>query len=240
IERGVPRLVINYKPLNFALQWVRYPIPQKKDLLNCLSKAIAFSKFDMKSGFWQVQIKEEDRYKGLDECLESILPQNFWFMPSNIQKTREYYETILLLIGSAITSHTPEPKDKSKIMFSKISIVRVLSYEDWGQNPWEEKRLHLSKTFFTTQETFNYFDYQNTWYKVLLFRPVTHSWFIIFNQNCNPHFPSWFQTWFQFHGLEEQILPSFSLQGFEYFKNEAKPFLKFQENLLFQFAFNMK
>ncbi|CAA3022589.1 reverse transcriptase domain, Zinc finger, CCHC-type, Aspartic peptidase domain, partial [Olea europaea subsp. europaea] len=59
----VPRLVINYKPLNSALQWIRYPIPQKKDLPNRLSKAIIFSKFDMKSGFWQVQIKEEDRYK---------------------------------------------------------------------------------------------------------------------------------------------------------------------------------
>ena len=26
-ELGVPRLVINYKPLNKVLQWIRYPIP---------------------------------------------------------------------------------------------------------------------------------------------------------------------------------------------------------------------
>ena len=32
LERGVPRLVINYKPLNTALQWIRYPIPNKKRL----------------------------------------------------------------------------------------------------------------------------------------------------------------------------------------------------------------
>ena len=32
-ERGTPILVINYKPLNFALKWIRYPIPNKKDLL---------------------------------------------------------------------------------------------------------------------------------------------------------------------------------------------------------------
>ena len=32
IERGVPRLVINYKPLNEVLKWIRYPIPNKKDL----------------------------------------------------------------------------------------------------------------------------------------------------------------------------------------------------------------
>ena len=63
IERGVPRLVINYKPLNKVLEWVRYPIPNKKDLVNRLDKAVVFSKFDMKSGFWQIQIREPDRYK---------------------------------------------------------------------------------------------------------------------------------------------------------------------------------
>ena len=34
-ERGVSRLVINYKPLNKVLQWIRYPIPNKRDLF-CL------------------------------------------------------------------------------------------------------------------------------------------------------------------------------------------------------------
>ena len=63
IERGVPRLVINYKSLNEALQWIRYPIPNKANLLKRLYKANIFSKFDMKSGFWQIQIAEKDRYK---------------------------------------------------------------------------------------------------------------------------------------------------------------------------------
>jgi hypothetical protein len=51
IERGVPRLVINYKPLNDVLKWIRYPIPNRKDLVSRLSDALGFSKFDMKSGF---------------------------------------------------------------------------------------------------------------------------------------------------------------------------------------------
>ncbi|RDX71613.1 hypothetical protein CR513_49018, partial [Mucuna pruriens] len=61
--RGSPRLVINYKPLNQVLQWIRYPIPNKKDLLNRLNSAKIFLKFDMKSGYWEIQIKETDRYK---------------------------------------------------------------------------------------------------------------------------------------------------------------------------------
>ena len=63
VERSTPRLVINYKHLNKALQWIRYSIPNKKDLLNHLQFGKIFSNFDMKSGFWQIQIKLEDRYK---------------------------------------------------------------------------------------------------------------------------------------------------------------------------------
>ena len=63
IERGVPRLVINYKPLNDVLEWIRYLIPNKKDRVSHLSDALVFSKFDMKSGFWQVQIDDRGRYK---------------------------------------------------------------------------------------------------------------------------------------------------------------------------------
>ena len=51
IEKVVPRLVINYKPLNKVLEWVRYLIPNKRDLFNRLSKAVIFSKFDMKVDF---------------------------------------------------------------------------------------------------------------------------------------------------------------------------------------------
>ena len=38
-------------------------IHNKQDLLKRLHSVIIYSKFDMKSGFWQVQIKEEHRYK---------------------------------------------------------------------------------------------------------------------------------------------------------------------------------
>ena len=63
IERGTPHLVINYKPLNKVLEWIRYLIPNKNDLVQRLSEAIVFSKFDMKSGFWKIQISESDKYK---------------------------------------------------------------------------------------------------------------------------------------------------------------------------------
>ena len=63
IERGAPKLVINYKPLNKILKWIRYPIPNKRDLIGRLHNASILSKFDMKSGFWQIQLNEKDKYK---------------------------------------------------------------------------------------------------------------------------------------------------------------------------------
>ena len=43
IERGTPRLVINYKPLNKVLQWIKYPIPNKRDLIQRLYNATIFT-----------------------------------------------------------------------------------------------------------------------------------------------------------------------------------------------------
>uniref|UniRef100_A0A151UGQ5 Polyprotein n=1 Tax=Cajanus cajan TaxID=3821 RepID=A0A151UGQ5_CAJCA len=62
-ERGAPRLVINYKPLNKLLKWIRYPLPNKQDLIKRLNHASIFSKFDMKSRYYQIGVKEEDKYK---------------------------------------------------------------------------------------------------------------------------------------------------------------------------------
>ena len=63
VKRGKPRLVVNYKPLNAALQKVRYPLPDKSSLFQRINGCVIFSKFDLKSGFYQIGIKSKDRYK---------------------------------------------------------------------------------------------------------------------------------------------------------------------------------
>jgi hypothetical protein len=61
--RGIPKLVINYKPLNMVLVDDTYPIPNKSSLVTRIAGAKIISKFDLKSGFWKVAIKEEDKFK---------------------------------------------------------------------------------------------------------------------------------------------------------------------------------
>ena len=63
VKRGKPRLVVNYKPLNAVLQKVCYPLPDKSNLLQRILGCTIFNKFDLKSGFYQIGIKAEDRYK---------------------------------------------------------------------------------------------------------------------------------------------------------------------------------
>lgn len=62
-EREVPILVINYKLLNGVLEWIRYLIPNKRYIINRLHKAEVFSNFDLKFGFWKIQVQEQDKYK---------------------------------------------------------------------------------------------------------------------------------------------------------------------------------
>ena len=53
-KRGKNRMVINYKRLNDNTLDNSYKVPNKDELVNCIPNTKYFSKFDCKSGFWQI------------------------------------------------------------------------------------------------------------------------------------------------------------------------------------------
>ena len=61
--RGKKRLIIDYKPLNHFLKDDKFPIPKASSLPTLIRESNLFSKFDLKSGFWQLGLKPEARYK---------------------------------------------------------------------------------------------------------------------------------------------------------------------------------
>ena len=61
--RGKKRLVIDYQPLNQFLQDDKFPLPRRNSIFTYLLNARIFSKFDLKSGFWQLGIDPAERYK---------------------------------------------------------------------------------------------------------------------------------------------------------------------------------
>ncbi|CAF4333803.1 unnamed protein product, partial [Rotaria magnacalcarata] len=58
------RMVVDYKKLNSITIKDNHPLPNMEQTIQILGGGYQFfSKFDMKSGFWQVPIKEEDKHK---------------------------------------------------------------------------------------------------------------------------------------------------------------------------------
>ena len=57
------RLLVNNKPVNKMLQPIRYPLLGKSSLLQQVAGKCIFNKFDLKSGFYQIGINKDDRYK---------------------------------------------------------------------------------------------------------------------------------------------------------------------------------
>lgn len=58
-----PYRCMNYRALNKVMVKNNYPIPNATDLFDRLSKASAFTKLDLRSGYWQVQIAKGDESK---------------------------------------------------------------------------------------------------------------------------------------------------------------------------------
>ncbi|KAL3359794.1 hypothetical protein AABB24_016335 [Solanum stoloniferum] len=136
-ERGVPRLVINYKPLNKYLKWIRYPIPNKRDLLSRLYDANIFSKFDLKSGYWQIQIFKEHSYKTafnvpFGQYEWNVMPFGLKNAPSEFQKIMNdifnpYLDFIIVYIDDILVySKTLEMHIKHLDIFKKIVIQNGL------------------------------------------------------------------------------------------------------------------
>lgn len=60
---GTLRMCVDYRALNKVTIKNNYPLPLIEDLLDCLGPARYFTKIDLKSGYHQVQVAEEDVYK---------------------------------------------------------------------------------------------------------------------------------------------------------------------------------
>lgn len=60
---GTMRLCIDYRMLNKVTIKNRYPLPRIDDLFDQIRGVTVFSKFDLRSGYHQLRIKDEDIHK---------------------------------------------------------------------------------------------------------------------------------------------------------------------------------
>eukprot|EP00250_Pteridium_aquilinum_P024117 c28433_g1_i1 orf=114-395(+) len=62
-EDGSSRICVDYRVLDKLIVKHRYPMAIIDDLLDALKGAIVLSKVDLKSGYYQTRVREEDAYK---------------------------------------------------------------------------------------------------------------------------------------------------------------------------------
>jgi hypothetical protein len=131
------------------------------------------------------------------------------YCPSIPYKTIQFYQNILQQEGSveikSIFGKTPATKNQ--ILFHKVDIIKFTHLREWGHR-WHSKPLKNHSI------EYNYYDYIDAWYQILLIQypDMSHSWFIQFNKDfqftkpeCQP--PMWFLKWWSKHGVQTEIIP---------------------------------
>nr|AXB54821.1 polyprotein [Pinus nigra virus 1] len=122
IVRGKPRMVINYKPLNAITQNFNYPLPRPEVIMQKIQHSKVFSKFDMKSGYYQIQIQPEDRHKTAFICPAGfyqwkVVPFGLKNAPAFFQRRMDYifakYGFIVTYIDD-ILIHSPDVQNHLK------------------------------------------------------------------------------------------------------------------------------
>ena len=103
-QDGTHRFCVDYRKLNAVTRKDAYTIPRIDDTLDTLSGAAWFSTLDMVSGYWQVEVGEEDREKtafctpcGLYEF--NVMPFGLCNGPATFQRLMD-----LVLAGLQIPS----------------------------------------------------------------------------------------------------------------------------------------
>ena len=107
------RWCIDYRKLNSATKRDAYPLPRIDSCLDCLSSARIFSTLDLQSGYWQLEVAEEDRHKtafitkyGLFEYRK--MPFGLCNAPSSFQRCMELvlkglqWKTLLIYLDDVI------------------------------------------------------------------------------------------------------------------------------------------
>lgn len=73
---GSKRFCIDFRQLNKITKTISYPLPLIDEILAQLGKAKFHSSLDLKSGYWQVRMSDEDKEKTAFCCHKGLFEFN--------------------------------------------------------------------------------------------------------------------------------------------------------------------
>ncbi|KAL5194062.1 hypothetical protein HKD37_20G056193 [Glycine soja] len=196
------KIVCNQKPSQSLTQQELTPQPGN----SYISKNKFFNVLQMEPEYWD---------KNPFKATAKVFPPGFHYRPIATNKTRKFYEFILIDTNSVSIKHFKDPKDPNLNTHSTIQILKVMQPRHYGSNLNQPKK--FSAPF--DPAGYNYWDYIDAWTNVFWHQnsKFKHSWLIYFKNNTAYNFPNWFLQWWNYFGPIPQILPEEVQQGFEQF-----------------------
>ena len=146
---GTLRLCIDYRGLNPATVKNKYPIPRMDELLDRLQGSSIYTKIDLKSGYYQIRVKDEDISKtgfntryGHYEFI--VIPFGLTNAPATFNRLmseifREHLDDFVLVFFDAILVYSKNEEEHEQHVRRVFQILR--------QNQLYAKRSKC--TFFT-------------------------------------------------------------------------------------------
>ncbi|KAL5137741.1 hypothetical protein HKD37_10G028067 [Glycine soja] len=171
-----------------------------------ISKNKFFNFLQMEPEYWD---------KNPFKATAKVFPPGFHYRPIATNKTRKFYEFILIDTNSVSIKHFKDPKDPNLNTHSTIQILKVMQPRHYGSNLNQPKK--FSAPF--NPVGYNYWDYIDAWTNVFWHQnsKFKHSWLIYFKNNTVYNFPNWFLQWWNYFGPIPQIFPEEVQQGFQQF-----------------------
>ncbi|KAH1233233.1 hypothetical protein GmHk_09G025725 [Glycine max] len=196
------KTVCNQKPSQPLTQQESTPQPSN----SYISKNKFFNVLQMEPEYWD---------KNPFKATAKVFPPGFHYRPTATNKTRKFYEFILIDTNSVSIKHFKDPKDPNVNTHSTIQILKVMQPRHYSSN------LNQPKTFSAPFDPagYNYWDYIDAWTNVFWHQnsKFKHSWLIYFKNNTVYNFPNWLLQWWNYFGLIPQIFPEEVQQGFQQF-----------------------
>ncbi|KAL5148920.1 polyprotein [Glycine soja] len=187
------KIVCNQKPSQQLTQQESTPQPSN----SYISKNKFFNVLQMEPKYWD---------KNPFKATAKVFPPGFHYRPTATNKTRKFYEFILIDTNSVSIKHFKDPKDPNLNTHSTIQILKVMQPRNYGSNLNQPKK--FSAPF--DPAGYNYWDYIDTWTNVFWHQnsKFKHSWLIYFKNNTVYNFPNWFLQWWKLFNSKESRIPT--------------------------------
>ena len=129
---GSPRFCVDYHKVNTVTRKDAYPLPRVDDTLDTLAGSKWFSTLDLLSGYWQVEVRPEDREKTPDGLFEfNVMPFGLCNAPATFQRLMDtvlaglQWTNCLVYLDDVIVLGRTFQEHLSKEVFHKFREARL-------------------------------------------------------------------------------------------------------------------